>query len=386
MTESFDIVNYPENRESEQRLFQLIESGKAILFIGSGSSRRLGYPSWEGILNDLKDLSDNESVITLVEQKINDGDLLLAAEIIKNKITFEQYNLKFEEFFKAKEPPYDDFHRLLMKVKFKGFVTTNYDPIIEYALKSIQNPHSNYDIIISKKNKSFVHYFLNSVINSVNWNERFHLYLHGKYNDSTSTILSYGDYVLKYHGLNIKEQILYKDLIAGTIDIKNFESKTDLKNCAFRTLHYKTIYLLMATQRIVFLGFGLKDPYLIKIIDDIKDDFSPGYKPNHYVLFSQNEANSLTTPDYLIKKKEWKDKGIELVFYKDDDSYSGIEQLVKELSPDSFIAPSIKPHHDDDKMVAEDETLVDIKKIEDKSINEKLISKVKKTAEELKKK
>jgi hypothetical protein len=386
LTESFDIVNYPENRESEQRLFQLIESGKAVLFIGSGSSRRLGYPSWEGILNNLKDLFENESDITLVEQKINDGDLLLAAEIIKNKTTIEQYSLKFEEFFKAKEPPYDDFHRLLMNVKFTGFVTTNYDPIIEYALKSTQNPHSNYGIIISKKNKSFIHYFLNSVINSVNWNERFHLYLHGKYNDSASIILSYGDYVRKYHGLNIKEQILYSDLIAGSIDIKNFESKTDLKNNAFRTLHYKTIYLLMATQRIVFFGYGLRDPYLNKIIDDIKDDFSPGYKSNHYVLFSKNEANNWTTPDYLIKKKEWRDKGIELVFYKDDDSYSGIEEFVKGLSPDSFIAPSIKPPHDDDNMVAELETLVAIKEIEDESINEKLISKVKKTAEELKKK
>ncbi|MFC0877447.1 SIR2 family protein [Saccharicrinis sp. FJH2] len=385
MNEVFDIVSCDENRESQEKLFKLIESGEGVLFVGSGSSVRLNYPSWEGVLRDLSNKITEDAVKNIIEDKIGKGELLLAAEIIKSKIDSTEYNSAFESFFGPKKTTHDDFHKLLVTVRFKGFVTTNYDSVIESALKEIQNPLSNYGIIISEEYKSRVHYFLNSIVNAINYSERYHLYLHGKYNDPSSTILSYGDYVEKYDGQDIKNAgNLYDELIAGNLEIGEFESKSKLKNKAFRTLHYKAIYLLFASQRLVFTGFGLRDDYLNKVIDDIQEDFDPVY-PNHFALMSNNGSKSWTRLDYLEEKKKWKSKGVELVFFNDDANYGGIFKFFQGLSPNSFLSDSIQPDHsasEVDTITVEPKTSENEE--EDESINSKLLAKTRKTVEELK--
>lgn len=388
MNEAFDIVSCDENNESRKKLFKLIENGEGVLFVGSGSSARLKYPSWEGVLRDLaKNITEDEvAVKKIIEDKINKGELLLAAEIIKSNIDSVEYNSRFEGFFGPKSPTHDDFHKLLVSVRFKGFVTTNYDPVIESALRSTQKPSEDYGITISEEQKSRVHFFLNSIVNSKNYKERYHLYLHGKYNRPSSTILSYGDYVEKYNGRDIKEiKKLYDKLIDGSLSMADFESQTNLKKESFRTLHYKAIYMLFASQRLVFTGFGLRDDFLNKIVDDIQEDFDP-LRSNHFALMSNNgcDWNEIR---YLEEKKKWKSKGIELVFFNDDKDYGGIVKFFEGLPQNSFLSDLIQPDH----LVSETEPPViepeisDIKQ-EDENVNSKLLAKTRKIAEELKRK
>lgn len=341
MYPSFDVVNCPENRESQQRFRELLESGTCVLFVGSGSSIRLGYPSWEQALKDLSELLEDNDAARLAQQKILSGEHLLAAEIIKRKIDPGLYNKCFSEYFIHKSPSHDDFHKLLVKLKFRGFVTTNYDPVIEAALRMVQ-PRSQCDAVISETTKRDIHQFIKS-LTSVDWDKRKLLYLHGKFNQPSTTILSYGDYVEKYDGINITNYPLFKELIAGNIDTEAFETISDLKKDIRRTQHYNTIYTIMATQRIVYFGYGLRDPYLNRIVNDVQQDFHVEYDDYHFALMSSNTAINWTKADYEMQREKWSLKGIELVFYQDNNKYTGIESFVNTLSPESFISSGIEP-------------------------------------------
>jgi len=391
LNEAFDIVSCDDNQLSKRKLLHLVEHGNGVLFIGSGISRRLNYPSWEGVIESLANRIPEEETKELVRRKLNNSELLLAAEIVKNKLPFDQYCLAFEEHFCPKNPAHDDFHRMLVSLKFKGFVTTNYDPIIESALKSIQISSRDYGITISHEQRSHVHGFLSALSHSINYTERYQLFLHGKYNLHESTILSYGDYVQKYDGRNIKEQSeLYEQLISGNISIEDFEQKSNLKDSAFRTIHYKAIYLLFATQRLVFAGFGLRDEYLNKIINDVQLDFNP-FQPNHFALFSKNGTESWNEFDYLQKKREWNAKGVELVFYDDNETYGGIEEFVSNFPSDCFYQPNASPAsiHQIPKnptTTTESQSEQNHTVVVDNDINTKLINMAKKVADDLKNK
>ena len=297
-----------------------------------------------------------------------------------------EYNSAFETFFGPKDPTHDDFHKLLVSVRFKGFVSTNYDPVIECALKEIQKPTADYGVVISEKFKSKVHYFLNSIVHNTDWNSRFHLYLHGKYNNPSSTILSYGDYVEKYNLRDIREkEELYEKLVGGKLSIADFELQSRLKEQSFRTLHYKAIYMLFSSQRLVFTGFGLRDDFLKKIIDDIKEDFAP-QETNHFAIMSNNHSKDWTRYDYLREKKEWESKGVELVFFNDDKEYGGIVKFFQGLSQKSFLSDPIQPDHPISETNTISELEISEDKQEDESVNSKILANTRKIAEEIKRK
>jgi hypothetical protein len=375
-------VNCFKNREVTQKLFELIESGNGILFIGLGSSLRLKYPSWEEVLRNLNQLVKGNKVKDLVERKINNEELLLAAEIIKNNVEKQEFEKKMQKLFSFKSPTHDALHQQLVKLKFKAFVTTNYDPVIEAALRSVQNQAFNCDIVISETTKKNIHQLFKS-LSSLNWKERHHLYLHGKFSYPSTMILSYGDYAEKYDGIIIKNHNHYKDLVSGKLTIEEFEDLIGIKNLALRTLHYKTAYLLMATQRVVYLGYGLRDPYLKKITDDIQDDFQTFYDDYHYALMSSNYAKNWDEKEYIRVCEEWILKGIELVFYEDNESYTGIDDFVRQLSPNCFLSNAIDNMEKNQSMHLNSKELS--KHPEDENVNQKLEEKMKILLKELKK-
>lgn len=338
MAEEFNIVSCQENQDSLKKLIKLIESRRAVLFLGSGPSRNLGYPSWVGLIRQLSTQILDEKVIELIEKNIEKDELLVAAEILRAKIPKDSFFKMFSDTFKPNSVGFDDLHQKLVKLNFKAFVTTNYDTVLEQALKSIQKPTRNYGLTILESSKSSLHLFINQLAHDESLDERYQLYLHGKYDNSDSVVLSYGDYSKKYDGLEIDQAEFYYDLLNGKISIKDFEDKTNLKINGFRTLHFKIIYLLFLTQKIVFIGFGLHDPYLNKIIEEVKEDFNP-FHPNHFALFSSEEGKNLNSFEYQDQKRYWRERGIDLIFYDDDPGYQGLEKFIDRIPPDCFIQP-----------------------------------------------
>ena len=117
------------------KLIELVASGEAILIVGAGSSARVGHVTWDGLLEELEDLANRCG--TGLDQTRKDDPLEYAKDIkshIEKTDDIGKYYDLLDQLFKPKSPAYDEFHRLLIDLPFRGILTTNYDSVLEAAL------------------------------------------------------------------------------------------------------------------------------------------------------------------------------------------------------------------------------------------------------------
>lgn len=130
-----------DNEAAKRGLIQLLRgSRRAVLLVGAGSSIPVGYPSWPQLLEELR-----TAVIPELAQ-FPEMDLLSRAELIRTTLRSypdqldrrRQYEQLLSARFGPRTPSHAPFHRTLVQLPFCGFVTTNYDPIIESAATYVQ--------------------------------------------------------------------------------------------------------------------------------------------------------------------------------------------------------------------------------------------------------
>ena len=98
------------------------------VFAGAGMSRRAGYVDWRELLRDIAtdvglDIDQEHDLVSVAQFHVNDKG---NAAGITRKI--------LEEFSEQAEPT--DVHRILAQLPIATYWTTNYDTLIEDALKS----------------------------------------------------------------------------------------------------------------------------------------------------------------------------------------------------------------------------------------------------------
>lgn len=116
------------------RLLQVVNRGNCIAWIGSGLSIPAGYPSWEKLIGMLCTACG----ITR-EAQPNPADLLTIADACKAancKAYEEVLASKFGKTIVRTRRAYSQ----ITKLSFKGYVTTNYDPL----LLDVLGPNSEY--------------------------------------------------------------------------------------------------------------------------------------------------------------------------------------------------------------------------------------------------
>ena len=307
-----------KNSEQKQDLIELVASGEAILIVGAGSSKRVEYPDWSGLLEQLE----------LLARKCNDSfkqDLgkrenypLEYAEDIKSHIckktgNLDRYHALLQELFGPKTPQFKDFHRKLVMLPFRGILTTNYDTVLEAALGNIE-PASAYDnsLVIDQSSVARVHEFLMAMNNDKRMTRRI-AHLHGKFDISDRVILSINDYRRAYP-LNPTDENSRED----------YESR----------LRFKLLWSVLATRRVVFVGFSMNDPYLNKILQVVSNDLWRWDKSIHYTILSISRRSA----DESKERAEWlkSEYGIGTVFYEHfgenlDDPYQGLDHIVDEM-------------------------------------------------------
>ena len=316
--ELFTPEELKENEERKRELNDLVASGEAVLIVGAGSSQRVEYPDWPELLKQLEQLAKKCGDGFKQDQGKRENLPLEYTENIKSHICKETGNLDryyalLQELFGPKNPPFKDFHRNLVLLPFRGILTTNYDTVLEAALGNIEHA-SAYDnsLVIDQSSIARVHEFLMAMNNDKRMTRRI-AHLHGRFDISDRIILSIEDYRRAYR-LNPPDEKNSED----------YESK----------LRFKLLWSVLATRRVVFVGFSMNDPYLNKILEAVSNDLWRWDKSIHYTIMSISRKSADESKD----RAEWfkREYGIGTVFYEHfdedfDEPHQGLDHIVGEM-------------------------------------------------------
>ena len=164
--EIFTSEERDENTERKRELIELVRSREAILIVGAGSSKRIGYPDWPGLLQELESVADRWSDGFKPDTAKREDDPLAYAEDIKSYICEQKNGLKryyasLEQLFEVKDSRCKDFHKRLVLLPFRGILTTNYDIVLEAALDEVGQPSTpDTSLVINKDSAGQVDKFL----------------------------------------------------------------------------------------------------------------------------------------------------------------------------------------------------------------------------------
>lgn len=131
------MLNHPDHTSQEnfEALVTAIERGKCAVFIGAGLSTSIGYPSLKDLLWEM---AREAELHELQEKEVDDGwadDF----QIIKDKLGLNRYREILKRIFdhKKRNQRYNPLLTNILNIPFCAFVTTNYDPCLEFAATNL---------------------------------------------------------------------------------------------------------------------------------------------------------------------------------------------------------------------------------------------------------
>ena len=296
--EIFEPKERDENEERKRQLIELVASGEAVLIVGAGSSARVDYVTWKGLLEELEALANRCG--PGLDQTRKD-DPLKYAEDIKSHIREEmnglgRYYALLQNLFSPKNLPFKDFHRKLVSLPFRGILTTNYDTVLEAALGELEPQFAyNNSLIIDENSAGRVHEFLMAMNKDKSIPRRI-AHLHGKFDTPEKIILSIEDYH-KVYGLRL---------------IENHGQRN-----SEWTLHRKLLWAVLATRRVVFIGFSMEDPYFNKMLETVSTDLWKWDKSIHFAIMSISSEGSESSKSKSKADSLKREYGVGTVFYED---------------------------------------------------------------------
>ncbi len=228
-----------------ERYVKEIRDNSAAVFIGAGFSKSSGYVDWKQLL---------ESIANELELDINkENDLVSLAQYYFNKNQNRSVinGIIFEEFSQEKE--LSENHKILARLPIFTYWTTNYDSLIEDALKEIQKvvdiKYNNKQLSITKPHRDAVVYKM-----------------HGDKDNPDDTVILKDDYERYYH-----EHTPFITALSGDLISKTF----------------------------LFIGFSFLDPNIDYILSRIRIDYGEGNRRQHYALMRKIKKSDFEeTADY----------------------------------------------------------------------------------------
>lgn len=272
------------------------DPSKCVLLVGAGFSASgvrkggKGLPDWDTLMQHMiEDLRDSENcdagTLSKLEELLKEGKHLEIASVFKQRTRPDQ----FAAFLKAELDPSDivssKVHEDILKTSFRGIITTNFDLVFEYQSNRLQP------------------------------------LVYPQCLDDIDAFRSHG-FFAKIHGCIRNTPNLAENLIL-----------TEENYVALRSNHkYRTILRsLFVMHPILTVGFSLRDPDFLGLIDDLREIFGEGM-PTVYAL--------MLDPG-LKARDEWRRKGVEIIPYKDHRELPEFFEEMLQLSEQKHPVPTI---------------------------------------------
>lgn len=277
-----------------ERARRMLSRDDALLLVGSGVSMWSGLPSWPRLISALADYVDRLGYnSTPVRGALRDGDLALAASYGAFQLNRAQFGAFLRELLGSAAPTPHEIHRLIVGLGPSCFITTNYDRLLEI---SIQSSEIHPPLVLTSRNVVEIP----SIVQSDARN--FVFKYHGDISDAEGIILTREQYS-SLHG--------------------------EFKNVS------KSLELLLSTRPTMIVGFGLRDPDFLAVLEIIRHAFK-----------SQVGEQFAIMPDFTdVEIRYWRDTyNIEVLTYatslRDDGTrdHSEILDLLRELQPTKSLA------------------------------------------------
>ena len=272
-----------------ERLVETIAENDSIAMVGAGSSRRVGYPDWNELLNLLSAQAAKVEPSQIKNLKsLQKADPLVCADRIKEILGPEVFYYQLKEIFGPDKPKHDEFHELLVQLPFSHFLTTNYDRILQVANESFKKvPYTELDLGDSKTSDC-----LYDSISSKKAQRHF-MHVHGSVRKPRNIILALEDYNERYVKRNELTELL------------------------------KQVF----TRRIVFVGFSLKDEEFMGPLKFLTACLGRG-EPRHFAILAKpNNDEEISTLSEIYKSKY----RIEPFFYDPRDGHAVLIPFLREL-------------------------------------------------------
>lgn len=233
-------------------LVKHLSEPETVVFVGSGVSRWSGLPSWEGMISELIEfLEDAGKNADLVRDEHKNGELLQAASYAFDQLTQQQIGEFIRQSCRYGKAKPRDIHRKIVELGPTSFVTTNYDNLLEEALRTFKQeaffppPVTNRHLtematVAHAKHSGFI------------------FKPHGDASDAESIVLT-------------REQ--YRKLLPQ-----------GEWNRALETL--KT---LMISRPVLYIGFGLRDPDFIYLRDLLANTYEGAVRDHYAILPDMTE-------------------------------------------------------------------------------------------------
>ena len=265
------------------RYVKEIQNYTAAMFIGAGFSMNAGYVDWKSLLSGIAedlglDIEKETDLVSLAQYNYNENG--------QNRGVIN--HALFEEFTKEKD--LDENHRILARLPISTFRTTNYDSLIEEALrdarKTVDVKHCNSQLSLTVPHRDAIVYKM-----------------HGDKSNPNEAILIKDDYEQYY-----QKHAQFITSLSGDLISKTF----------------------------LFIGFSFSDPNLDYILSRIRIDYKENNR-QHYAIMrnvSKNDYESEADYDYAKRKQELFMGDLKRYSIKPlmIDDYSEITDILKEIN------------------------------------------------------
>lgn len=264
--------------ESTQRLMTALDRGRAILVAGAGLSRFAGYPLWDEFVQELADQAG-------VEARPEGCTAMQYADVVKGAF---QDSGRIEDYYNAItsrfKPPAggcsNEVNTALVQLGFCGLATTNYDILLELAVRSARATRDRPSIVcepldLCNPEKYEIREYLQN-LSPTKVPARV-LHIHGVYSAAKRVVFTENDYLEKYG--DRPESDGRDGAARGRIEMDK--------------IHRRLLWALAATHSLVFVGFSLKDQFFTQMLQVAQSDFQCGSTPYHFAFLPMEEGAKL---------------------------------------------------------------------------------------------